>query len=607
MAIATASCIAFCGGLLAGCGRLEGEMRQAAVVACKQVGGVLGQLPFELETFLHDGAQWSVTCAGLESVRSAFEEHDADDVFGRLWTLALTNEPDPAAFATAQEQDCPHRAALAFQDLRACLDNPGLKPVKALRAIAGEIEKHSPARTALSGSYEKLLLTAIVSVHASPAQHDNVLGELARHCRKVFDLHSRDQSHTAWWQCGRLFLTEVLGRHQGSGATVKAAAYTDLLALLLDVPEAAVQMAQGTGSTASLRSVNIQTTADAWRRFLRQQIDTRTLTFEDRVRYEIARLKILRAQARRKTLEPTDGDPREILAAFEALLGFLAHGVPPASRALPGFLDSPLVDFYADTVRELQCEDVALRTTEGLLHRYPDDFRLGCLYATGAVMRGDHAKLAMLAGRVPRRHIDADLFAHCAMMWARLPRGTKAAAAIRPNLFDPLDREHRKQCLMKLAQQCFRHATTLVQYAEELRSLLPYFERDNFVYRDLREKASVESSLVFLATMMAPLHDLKLSLTEDQSQQWVSHAREIAQQSPLGSKLAIHHLRTSNRYYTLAPAVRSAACTRLGEFQPPPAQRQTQPARPNRTKRRTRKRAKREPAAQPGLFDAIDP
>jgi hypothetical protein len=455
-----------------------------------------------------------------------------------------------------------------------------------------------------------LLLTAIASVHASPEQQENVLRELARHCRKVFDLYSREQSSTAWWQCGRLFLAEVLERHQGSGGTTaKAAAYTDLHTLLLDAPEAAVRIAQSTGSTASLRSVHIQSTADAWRRFVEQQIDTRTLAFEDRVRYEIARLKILRAEARRKTLETTDWEPLQILAAFEALQGFLAHGVPPASRALPSFLDSPLIDFYADTVRELHCEDVTLRTTEGLLRRHPDDFRLGCLYATGAIMRGDHAKLAILAKQVPRRHIDADLFAHCAIIWAHLPRGTKGAAAIRPNLFDPLDREHRKQCLMKLAQQCLRRATTLVEYAEELRSLLPYFERDNFVYRDLHEKAAVESSLVFLATMMAPLHDLKLSLTESQSQQWLSHAREIAQQTPLGSRVAIHYLKSPSRWFALAPAVRRAACAQIGEFQPPSARRQIQPVRPERAqrKRRTRKPAQEGPATQPGLFDAIDP
>jgi hypothetical protein len=148
-------------------------------------------------------------------------------------------------------------------------------------------------------------------------------------------------------------------------------------------------------------------------------------------------------------------------------------------------------------------------------------------------------------------------------------------------------------------------------YAEQLRSLLPYFERDNFVYRDLRAKAAVESSLVFLATMMAPLHDLKLSLTEDQSQQWVSHAREIAQRSSLGSKLAIHYLKTPSRWFTLAPAVRSDACARIGEFQPPSARRQIQPVRPNRTqkKRRTRKPSNdgSGSSTQPGLFDALDP
>jgi hypothetical protein len=148
-----------------------------------------------------------------------------------------------------------------------------------------------------------------------------------------------------------------------------------------------------------------------------------------------------------------------------------------------------------------------------------------------------------------------------------------------------------------------------VEYAEELRSLLPYFERDNFVYRDLHEKAAVESSLVFLATMMAPLHDLKLSLTENQSQQWVSHAREIAQQSPLGSRLAIHYLKSPSRWSALAPAVRRAACAQIGEFQPPSARRQIQPVRPERTqrKRRRRKPAQEGSATQPGLFDATDP
>ncbi|MHB8817049.1 MAG: hypothetical protein ACYDAE_27810, partial [Steroidobacteraceae bacterium] len=368
----------------------------------------------------------------------------------------------------------------------------------------------------------------------------------------------REQSSTAWWQCGRQFLAEVLERHPcaESGAGDFEPSYKvaglELLALLVDAPEAAVRTARSAGSTASLRSVHIQTTADLWRRFLERQIDIGALPFEDRVRYEIARLKLLRAEAQQQSCESKAEKPRQILAVFDALQGLLTHGVPPASRALSGYLDSPLTDFYVDTVRELHCEDCALRTTEALLRRHPDDFRLGCLYTTGAVMREDAAKLTVFAGQ-SFRHVDADLFAHCAMIWSRLPRGPKAAAAIRARLFDPLDREHRKLCLMKLARQCIRRATTVVGYAEEIKSLLPYFERDNFVYRDLHEKAAVESGLVFLATMMAPLHGLKLMLTEDQSLQWVSHAREIAQQSLLGSRLAIHHLKSPSGGFALVP------------------------------------------------------
>jgi hypothetical protein len=182
----------------------------------------------------------------------------------------------------------------------------------------------------------------------------------------------------------------------------------------------------------------------------------------------------------------------------------------------------------------------------------------------------------------------------------------KAAAMIRPSLFDPLDREHRKQCLIKLSHQCLRGATTVAGYAEELRSLLPYFERNNFVYRDLHERAAVESSLVFLATMMAPLHTLKLSLSEDQSQQWVSYAREISQQSSLGSQLALHFLKAPSRWFTLDPGVHQGAAARLSDFQPAAAQREIPPPRaehvPNR--RRKRRRGKETPDTQRGLFDA---
>jgi len=595
---ATAGCVVLCGGLLAGCGRLAGEMLQAARMAQEMAGGILGRLPIELNAFLHHGREWCLTCADLESLRDSFEELGAAEIFDRLWTLALTNEPDPTAFATAQHQDCPHRAALAFEQLRACLDDPKSKPTKALRAIVAEIEKHGPPDTGLAKAYTNLLHTALAAVQASASEMENVLSALASHCRTVFDRYSHMQADTAWWHCGRLFLTEVLNRTRP---------HAELVMLLLEAPQAAVLMARTTGSMQSLRSVHFKTTADDWRTYLERQIDARSLTFEDRIRYEIARLKLLRAAAQRRTPEE-ETEARELLAAFEILQRLLAHGVPPASRAIPGWVEWPLIDFFIEVIQELHCEGLALPATEQLLSRRPDDFRLACLYATGAIARGELAKLSSLASQAPRRHIDPELFAHCALNWSSLPRGMKAAALIRPSLFDPLDREHRKQCLIKLAQLGLRRATTVAGYGEELRTLLPYFERDNFVYRDLRERAAVESSLVFLATMMAPLHTLKLSLTEDQSQQWVSYAREISQQSSLGSRLALHFLKAPSRWFTLDPRVRNSASARPSDFQPAAAQRQIPPPRPDRAPNRRRKQqsAKQAPHTQQGLFDATD-
>ena len=324
---ATETCIVLCGGLLAGCGELAGEMLQAAHMAHEVGGGILGRLPVELNAFLHAGREWSVTCAELESLRDSFEEFGAGEVFDRLWTLALTNEPDPTAFATAQEQDCPHRAALAFEELRACLDDPRIKPAKALRTVVAEIEKHGPRGTGLAKAYENLLHTALAAVHASAAEMENVLCALADQCRKVFEGYFRLQFNTAWWHCGRLFLTEVLERVQAIGSVRTTAPYAELATLLLDAPHAAILKARAAGSAQALRSIHFKTKADDWRSYLEQEIDARSLTFEDRIRYEIARLKLLRAEAQRESLDEDDTGAREFLTAFEALQGRLARGL----------------------------------------------------------------------------------------------------------------------------------------------------------------------------------------------------------------------------------------------------------------------------------------
>ncbi len=610
-AAATTSCISFCGGLLAGCGPLTGEVLRAARVAGEIVGGILGRLPFELNAFLHGGREWPVTCAELESVRDFFEDYDAMDAFGRLWTLSLTNEADPQAFASAAEQDCPHRAALAFENLSACLDAPESNAsAEAMRAIAAEIDRHSRPGAHLAKTYQDLLHAAIDTVHAPAPLSENVLASFASQCGKVFNQHSHEQLDAAWWHCGRLFLTEVLKRLQDRQGITQTAAYADLARLLLAPSEAAVLLARSTGSAQPLRSIHFKSTAAHWRAYLERRIDAEKLAFDDRIRYEIARLKLLRAEARHSP-DSTEAEPRDLLAAFGSLQQMLAHGVPPKSRGIPAHLDSPLVAFYVETIRELSCADRALQTTEEFLRQHPEDFRLACLCATGAALRGDHSKLPLLAKCIPRRHIDPELFAHCAMSLLQAPRGTKAALTLPTSLFDPLDEEHRKQCLIKLSQHCLRHASAVAGYIENLRALLPYFEPDNFVYRHLRERTAIESSLVFLATMMAPLLDVKLSLTEDQSQQWVSYAREIARQSTVGSQLAIRYLKAPTRSFALTPAVRNSACAQLSDFQPSTTRTQTSPPRPGRVPKK-RRRAKatstnESSKTQPGLFDAIDP
>jgi hypothetical protein len=132
------------------------------------------------------------------------------------------------------------------------------------------------------------------------------------------------------------------------------------------------------------------------------------------------------------------------------------------------------------------------------------------------------------------------------------------------------------------------------------------------VYRELRENAALESELIFLASLMAPLHNVELSLTESQSQQWLSHGRTIAAQSPLGTLLFTRALKGNTRWFTLAPGVRSDALARLEESRrkaaapPLPDAATRPPANPAKAKRRGRKPRATHPQ-QPGLFDDLSP
>lgn len=604
--VAVLFCIGACHQLLAECEPLDDVVRGQLLDAARSAGGIWARLPFELESFLCDGADWSLTCADLESVRPAFLRHGAESAFNRLWVLATTNEPREDLFvaAVAGEHDCAARAALAFQALRGALEDPTQDTAPALRGIAIEITRHSdPDDKAPSRIYENLLLASLASLQLPPAEREQAVAVLARSCERVFEHYAGERSHTAWWQSGRLFLAEVFGRHAQNGHAAGLAAHPALVAELFGAGEGALFLTDLVGSPEPLRTVHVQTHADTWLRLLERRIDPGALDFEERLHYEIARMKLL-AQVH---LQSASGDaaPRGFLAAFAQLRALLAHGVPPASRALAETIAPALVDFYVHAIDELGAEGAALETTAALHEANPENFRLACLYATGVLLRDKRDGLRALEGRIPRAQIDPEFFARSARDWAILARGGGTVAAIRRLLFDPLDREHRKRCLLRLSEQALLHSAKVADYDEELRRLLPYFERENFVYREMRESTALESGLLFLATMMAPLHGTKVSLDDSQSQQWASYAREVARRSTFGGRLIERHLRKP-RGFTLTASVRAALLADIGAShgaaRANPRPRHERAAQSSREPELTP-----QPPLQPGLFDVPEP
>src|SRR6185437_2191294 len=242
----------------------------------RELGGVWERLPLELERFLHGGAPWSLTCADLQPIRRDFEEQDAGRAFDRLWSLARTNEPELAEFARAPEADCPHRAAAAFEVLRFCLDEPDLDPATPLHAVSHEVECHSdPAGTPLASEYERLLRSALACVRAPAAERAGAVAEFAQRCGQMLERYEREQASTAWWQCGRLFLGEVVARLRDMGCAL--AAHPDLITRLVPRGEAELLLAEQAGSRERLRSIAYQAAAEEWQRFLERRIDVSAL------------------------------------------------------------------------------------------------------------------------------------------------------------------------------------------------------------------------------------------------------------------------------------------------------------------------------------------
>lgn len=586
---------------------MSGSILEMARMLRRDAGGVAGRLPWELQAYLFEGAPWTLTLSEIQSVRGIFEENGGDELYKRLRSLALTAGPDLDAFRNATgDLSCAHEAAAIFDQLRFCLEDRKLSPTGALRNLSHEADRHG-ASTQLKRGYEKLMRNAITAVHTDPARLPPLLVKLEAELAEVAALAQSESADEAWWECGRVFLREEVLRRLAPGVS-QLPVYSSLLQRLLDPPQAAVALAQS-GRPEALQSIALGPNAREWSAYLNGLIDVGQLPFDERVRYEIARLKLLRAQV--AGAEDEGETLEKLLSAFQSLQSLLSHGVPPQWREIPAAMAGPLVDYYVELVDQLHCEEPALQVTEALLRAHPADFRLACLYATGVVLKGEHGKLGLLAKSPTRHHVAPELFARCVRTCSRARRGMKAASTLRSSLFEPLDREDRKQCLIALLKQSLRRAATVSDHAKELEYVLPYVPRDSFLYGELQEKAALESSLVYLATLAAPSNNLKLALTEEQSQQWVSFAREIARQSSLAADLVQSQIKAP-KGFTLVPSVLAHARESIGDFRPQPRSVPAAPpppeAPPKRRKRSKRAKKEEDPnSQQKGLFDVPEP
>ncbi len=602
--------------------RLHEDLRRTLANTAHGLDPAWQALPGAVEAFLCDGAPWTLTCTDLEPLRATFTRYGAWRVFDRLWALALTNEPaastacptaitagptattaDPAgatAAATAGvtiPSDRAVRVAAVFEPLRASLDDPGFDAAPVLQAVATELHGQQVPGGQVARTIG-LLTAAVAAAQAAPPHQSLELQRLLYEIRHSLRRWPRSTARTAWVACGRRFLGEVLQRLAGRGHAAHLAAQADVLAIVFDAPQALLFKAHPDDALPPLHAVRVSDAADAWLRFLRQRIDPATLSFEDRIRHEVACLKLLRGASSTGSTGSA-ALAAEWLAAFEQLRMRVAHAVPPAQRALPAMLAPLLLDFFVESVAQLQCEGAALRTTETLARSYPRDFRLACLLATGALVHGEGRRLEPLHVLLPRTHVDAALFARCAFIWARLPGGAKLTPTLRRLLFDPLEREHRKRCLLQLGRHALRHAADPDEYHASLRQVAHYFGGDG-VYTELRDRIALESELVYLAAMLAPVHHATRALTGRQSRQWASHAVKVAAQSPFGAALGIRHLEDNPQWLPLAPAVRRGALQRLEAL----VQLQGTAKPPAQSPVRRRKPAAATPQ-QRGLFDDI--
>ena len=505
-----------CRALFAREGRIGDDLRGEIREAGDYLGGVWARLVFELEGFLYHEKPWDLRCDELRPLRRHFQDVDAEPVFDRIWTLCRSNDPElyaPIALAPGPDPstglDQAGRLAFAFWRLHAGLEaqkEDRAQPLKAIREQVGKLTGSMNAARALCD----LLNTAVSSLlPAGRGRKPAVPREihLARDAETFLHTHGQRHAQAGFWASGRMLLREVLRRHVRLRGSAWLWEHPELLEALYGAPIATLCHPPAEVERL-LQAIHPDRQCEEWLGFLAERIDREALGFEHRLRYEIARTRLLEARAGHLPTEISVGERRDLTDAFEGLFCLLGRGVPPEERHLPPVLEPIVLDYYVEASRTLEISRTNLRLCEALLRRHPQDHRLACLYATGAlsnrpIVSSPIGVLETGAGGRSWSHVEPELFAECADHW-RSATGQDRARAL---LYTPLAREEQKQCVLALARRRLRAVSTPEACRATVEGLAAYLET---VYEALSHGAALERELVFVGALTAAWRGMPL-------------------------------------------------------------------------------------------------
>jgi len=543
-----------CRALFAREGRIGDDLRAEIREAGDYLRGVWARLVFELEGFLYHEKPWDLRCDELRPLRRHFQDVDAEPVFDRIWTLCRTNDPElnaPTALAPGPDPstglDQAGRLAFAFWRLHAGLEAPKEDRAPALKAIREQVGKLT-GDTKTARALCDLLNTALSSLLRAgrgrkPAVPREV--QLARDAETFLRAHGQRHAQAGFWASSRMLLREVLRRHVRARGSAWLWEHPELLEALYGAPIATLCHSPAE-IERRLQAIHPDRQCEEWLGFLAERIDREALGFEHRLRFEIARTRLLEARAGHVPMEVSVGERRDLTDAFEGLFGLLGRGVPPEERHLPPVLEPIVLDYYAETSRTLEIFTTNLRLSEVLMRRHPEDHRLACLYATEALSnRGPIGVLETGAGVRSWSHVEPELFAECADHW----RGGQDRA--RELLYTPLAREEQKQCVLALTRRRLRAASTPEACRAAVEGLAAYLEA---VYEALSHGAALERELVFVGTLTAAWRGMPLPvLSYAAFIQLAGYAAALCRELPPAEGLVIELLeRHPERWFTRA-------------------------------------------------------